>query len=148
MKVQKNTCYLEIPIDFAEITKGDVVKRCSNLDSIVQHINLIITSHLGENLFVDEFGCSVWEYDFDNTVKDSRLKDKVRDSLCVAVTSLEKRLDNVSVDAFISQAELGSLEFSRRIKKKVVVHVNGLVKETGEEFSYNEAFYLGPLSYY
>ncbi len=143
-----NSGYLNYPIDFGKLTKGLTLRRIPLRESIAQHLHLIITSYLGENLYDPTFGCSIWEYDFDNTVTDIRLRDLIRESLFTAVNLQEHRLNSLDVKVVISQAEINSLTTSKRIKKRVDIEINARLNSTSEEFKYFEYFYLGPLSYY
>ncbi len=143
-----NAGYINYPLDFEKLTKGYTLQRIPIRESIVQHLHLIITSYLGENLFDSSFGCSIWEYDFDNTVTDVRLRDLIRESLVVAINKWEHRLNAIDIGVVISQTEINSLTISKRIKKRVDIEINACLAVTGEEFKYFEYFFLGPLSYY
>lgn len=140
--------YITLNINFEEAIQGKPLKRVSLEDSIAQHLHLIITTHLGENAYEQNYGCSIWEFDFDNTLTDSRLKDRIKESLIESIALQEKRIGAVDVRVTIAQSEIDSLLDSKRIKKRVDIHITSTIKETGETIKYYEYFFLGPLSYY
>ncbi len=142
-----NIGYLNYPLNMNEIFKGKSLQKLSQRESIAKHLHLIITSQLGENLFEPTFGCSIWEYDFDNTVTDVRLRDLIKNSLVEAITNRELRIRGLEVKVVISQMEINGLRVLKRIKKRVDIQVKSRLLSTGEEFEYFEYFYLGPLSY-
>ncbi len=143
-----NNGYFNYPLDVDNIIKGNTLQRISLRESIAQHLHLIITSYLGENLFEPSFGCSVWEYDFDNTVTDVRLRDLIKESLVQAIAVQETRIKGLDIKVVISQAEINSIKVFKRIKKRVDIEINSRLVSTSEEFKYFEYFFLGPLSYY
>ncbi|MCW3788878.1 GPW/gp25 family protein [Plebeiibacterium sediminum] len=140
--------YFNYPLDVGKIIKGNTLHRISLRESISQHLHLIITSYLGENLFEPSFGCAIWQYDFDNTITDNRLRDLIKDSLEKAILSQEVRLKGVAIKVIISQSEINSLAVLKRIKKRVDIEVDAFLVSTNEAFKYFEYFYLGPLSYF
>ncbi len=143
-----NNGYFNYPLDFGKLTRGQTLQRIPLQESIAQHLHLIITSSLGENLYDSSFGCSIWEYDFDNTVTDIRLRDLIRNSLLAAIGNHELRLTSLDINVVISQAEINSLTISKRVKKRVDIDIKAKLVLTSEEFKYFEYFFLGPLSYY
>ncbi len=142
-----NIGYLNYPLNMNEIFKGNSLRKLSLRESIAQHLHLIITSQLGENLFEPTFGCSIWEYDFDNTVTDVRLRDLIKNSLEEAIINRELRIRGLEVKVVISQMEINGLRILKRIKKRVDIQIKSRLVSTSEEFEYFEYFYLGPLSY-
>ncbi len=140
--------YFNYPLDVGKIIKGNTLQRISLRESISQHLHLIITSYIGENLFEPSFGCAIWQYDFDNTVTDVRLRDLIKDSLVEAIVTQETRIKGLDVKVIISQSEINSLAVLKRIKKRVDIEINASLVSTSEEFRYFEYFYLGPLSYF
>jgi len=140
--------YLQYPLKFDKLMRGELLKRSSLEESVAQNLHLIITSHLGENLYDEFFGCAIWSYDFDNTITDTRLKDNIKESLISALVNQERRLSGLKVNVTISQAEINSLTTSKRIKKRADIEIVAQLISTGEEFRYFEYFFLGPLSYF
>lgn len=139
--------FIKLPIKFESIIERNVLKRCELKESIAQYIHLITTSYLGECRFDPSFGCSIWEYDFDNSMNDLTLKENIRESLYNAITQNEKRLNSIEVIVKITQSEINSFTLSKRIKKRIDIQINAKIIKTNEQFNYFEFFFLGPLSY-
>jgi phage baseplate assembly protein W len=147
-KTDKSYKYFKLPIDFDKLMEKEILPKCNLKESIAQYIHLIATSYLGECRFNVDFGCSLWEYDFDNSMTETTLRDNLISSLTFAISNNEKRLNNVEVAVKISQMEMTATSDAIRVKKKVDIDVNAKVIKTNETFKYYEFFFLGPLSYY
>jgi phage baseplate assembly protein W len=106
-----------------------------------------MTTAFGELSSDENFGCSIWEYDFDNLTTGHKIKELIRESLYDAIGQYEKRLDGVRVDLLVRQEEIAHEVFGYRIKKKLSVTVTGVLRATNEKFTYEDSFYTGPLSH-
>ncbi|MBN2484896.1 MAG: GPW/gp25 family protein [Bacteroidales bacterium] len=140
--------YYTLPLNYASLKGRKAHDTCGLQTSVAQYIHLITTTYLGEFRVDPEFGCNVWEYDFDNTVTDNSLKENLKKSILNALDKYEKRLHNSSVTVSIKQVEVDELFKSKRIKKRIEIEIKAKLSATNETFSYFEYFYLGPLSYY
>ncbi len=120
---------------------------CSLQQSVAQHLHLIITTSFGELPADENFGCSIWEHDFDNITSAHKIKEFIRESLQSSIEQYEKRLDNVRIDLLISQEELANSPQGARVKKKITVTITGLLRSTNEKFVYEDSFFTGPLAY-
>ena len=147
-KTDKSYKYYKLPIDFDKLMEKEELLKCNLKESIAQYIHLIATSYLGECKFDVAFGCSLWEYDFDNSMTEVTLRDNLISSLTQAITNNEKRLSNVEVSVRISQMEMVAVSQAIRVKKKIDIDVIAKIIKTNESFKYYEFFFLGPLSYY
>lgn len=128
--------------------KGDLHDRCSMRESINQHINLIITTAFGEMQQDENFGCGIWDCDFDNLTSSNKIREKIKLSVQQAVTNYEQRLQSVKVDVFIKEEELNTTINGRQVKRKMDIQVTAVTKLTSEQFSERYSFFTGPLSYY
>lgn len=114
--------------------------------SISQHIELIIFTRYGEHRHNSNFGCEIWDLDFELVVSERIWEEKFRPSLLRSVTTYEPRLYQVEVD--VSMSEVEQLFFGRNvseIKKKVEISVNGIIQATGERYTFNTSLFLSPL---
>jgi len=118
--------------------------RVSLQQSVMQHLHLLLTTAFGEFPGDEEFGCGIWDHDFDNVTSAHKLREIVRQSLLISIREKEKRLSRIRVDLLILQEEVPGVH---SIKKKVSVTVSGVLTETNEPFSFRDSFYVGPLSY-
>lgn len=140
--------YYTLPIRFSELKEQKAHSTCDLKTSVAQYIHLITTTYLGEYRIDPDFGCSIWEFDFDNTMTDNRMKEGLKRSLLHALEKYEKRLHNFEITVSITQAELTHLVDSKRVKKRIEVKIKAVLIHTNEPFTYFEFFFLGPLSYY
>lgn len=128
--------------------KGEPHGQCTLEASITQYIHLIITTAFGEMQQDEQFGCEFWDTDFDNRMTNTRIRDKIKESVLHSVTHYEKRLQSVKVEVFIKEEELPNKINGRQIKKRLDVQLKAVNKLTNEPYLFRDSFYTGPLSYY
>jgi hypothetical protein len=139
--------FYSLPMAVENIMHKQELQRCSLQQSVFQHLHLLLTTSFGEFPADDVFGCGVWDHDFDIVTSAHKLKEMIRLSLLNSIMDQEKRLGNVRVEIVLKQEEVPGLGTARRIKKKIDITVNGILKLTNERFSYRDSFFVGPLSY-
>jgi phage baseplate assembly protein W len=139
--------YYSLPLTPAGMMRQNEHPKCSLAQSVASHLRLIMTTAFGELSSDENFGCSIWEYDFDNLTTGHKIKELIRESLYDAIGQYEKRLDGVRVDLLVRQEEIAHEVFGYRIKKKLSVTVTGVLRATNEKFTYEDSFYTGPLSH-
>lgn len=121
--------------------------RVSLQNSVIQYLHLLLTTAFGEFSGDEEFGCGLWDHDFDNVTSAHKLKEIIRQSLLKSIQEKEKRLTGVRVDLLIVQEELPETKGMRSVKKKVNITVSGTLQLTNERLNFRDSFYVGPLSY-
>jgi phage baseplate assembly protein W len=139
--------FYTLPMAVEAVMQKQELPRCSMQQSVMQHLHLLLTTSFGEFPADEVFGCGVWDHDFDIVTSAHKLKEMIRLSLMTSITDQEKRLGNVRVEIVLKQEEVPSFQGGRRIKKKIDITVNGILKLTNERFSYRDSFFVGPLSY-
>lgn len=142
----KNHFY-KLPLSFTGIMQKNDHKTCSLQQSIAQHLHLIITTAFGELSVDEDFGCCIWEYDFDNITSSHKIKEFIRESLTDALIRYEKRLTDARVELEIGQEEKANQKMGCRVKKKITITITGLLNATNEKFIYEDSIFTGPLSY-
>ncbi|NHE58475.1 GPW/gp25 family protein [Cyclobacterium plantarum] len=142
----KNHFY-KLPFSLVGIMQKKDHRTCSLEQSIAQHLHLIITTAYGELSMDEQFGCCIWEYDFDNITSSHKIKEFIRESLSNAILRYEKRLGNTRVELEIGQEEMASQKNGCRVKKKITITITGWLNATNEKFIYEDAIFTGPLSY-
>ena len=121
---------------------------CELRSSIAQNINLIITSKYNEHRFDDTYGCEIWDMDFELILNESAWKDKVNKSVLQTVKKHEMRLDDIDSEINISEEEFVNKRTGfKGIRKKVMITITAIVKETGQQFKFNSYLFLSPLSF-
>ncbi|GAA5084127.1 GPW/gp25 family protein [Chryseobacterium ginsengisoli] len=138
--------YYKIPFDFESLTEKNDAEKISLDSSVSQHLFLLATTALGECKFDETYGSEIWEMDFDLMKSDNKLKELISATLKKSISMHEKRLVVEDVEVFVNDHNLGTLG-KKRMKKKVTIAVKGLILETNRSFTFNNAFFVGPLSY-
>jgi phage baseplate assembly protein W len=143
-----NIDYYTLPLRPDKLLRKEMHEKCSLKDSIAQHIHLIITTAFGEMQQDENFGCSIWDCDFDNLTSSNKIREKIKLSILQSVVNYEQRLQSVKVDVFIKEQELNTTINGRQVKKRMDINITAVNKVTNEKFVYQDYFFTGPLSYY
>ncbi|MFD2285270.1 hypothetical protein GJU39_05235 [Pedobacter petrophilus] len=135
------------PFRFNAIFSGTGLQPTDLGKSISNHIELIIFTRYGEHRYRNDFGCEIWDLDFELIVSESLWEEKFRKSLLKSISDYEFRIDNIAVEVRITEVEnVYPLRKITEIKKKVDITVRALIKTTGEKYFFNTALFLSPLS--
>jgi phage baseplate assembly protein W len=140
--------YFSLPLSLDTVLQKQDLPRCSLQQSVYQHIHLILTTAFGEMTDDAEYGCWIWENDFDNVTSNNKIREQIKQSLLHAVNKYEPRIQNVKVEILIKQEELPAKINGRHVKKMLDVTISGKLTATKEAIVYNDRFFTGPLSYY
>lgn len=138
--------YYKLPMDFSRILQKQDLPDVNLEESVGQHIQLLITTVLGENKDDPQYGCQLWDNDFDIRASNNEVKEQVELSIRASINRYEKRLTQTRVVAQISQEELMGVS-AKKVKKKIKVTVTGVLARNKTEFHYSSFFYVSPLSY-
>ena len=139
--------FLNKPFRFNSIFSGADLQATDLGKSISNHIELIIFTRYGEHRYQRDFGCEIWDLDFELIVSESIWEEKFRKSLLKSITDYEFRIYNTEVEVRITEVEnVYPLRKITEIKKKVDISVRSLIKNTGEKYFFNTALFLSPLS--
>lgn len=138
--------YYKIPLAFENIFQGKNLPSCSLGESIAQHIQLMIETRYGEHQGDMNFGCEIWNFDFQLMVNLDDYEQKIRGSLLRAIEKYERRLNQVDVNIKISDEEVyNTVSGNKEMKKQAAITVNALIKETAEAFYFRTEFHLNPI---
>ena len=130
-----------------EVPEGVDFPTCSELESIDQHLELILTTCQGEHLFNPDFGCGIWEMDFDRVESRQKWEDQFTEHIVQAVSKFEKRLTGVTVAIRVADTvRENAVTRTTAIKKKVSVQINGKLASEGANCGFNYTLFLGPLT--
>ncbi len=140
--------FYSLPLKLDKLMKGDAHPKCNLKESIAQHLHLIITTSFGEMQQDQEFGCSIWDCDFDNLTASNKIRENIKLSIQQSASKYEQRLENIKVEIYIKEEELITQINGRQVKKRMDVHISAINKLTSEKFNYLDHFFTGPLSYY
>lgn len=138
--------YYKLPLDFSRVLQKQDLPEVNLEESVGQHIQLLITTVLGENKDDPNYGCQLWDNDFDIKASNNEVKEKVEQSIRTSINRYEKRLTQTRVAATISQEEMTNTG-TKKVKKKIRVTVTGVLAKNKIDFQYTSYFYVSPLSY-
>lgn len=140
--------YLSLPLQLERVMKQAELPKCSLLESVKQHLHLLLTTGFGEFPGDASFGCGIWDHDFDSVSSVHKLKETIRLSLLQAIQQKEPRLGHPRVELTLTQEELPQAAGARRVKKRIDVTIYGTLLLTNERFPpHKYTFFVGPLSY-
>lgn len=135
------------PLKINALLKGLDLNHSDTGKSISDHIQLIIFTRYGENRHNPEFGCEIWDLDFELIVSELLWEEKFRRSLLRSISQYETRIDHIEVEVKITEVEnIYPLRKITEIKKKVDITIRALLKTTGEKYYFNTNLYLSPLT--
>lgn len=137
--------YYKIPLRFDRLLNGLGLTECSLGESIAQYIQLIIGTRYGEHQADSNFGCEIWNFDFELMVKKEDYELRLKHSLEHTISVYETRLANVEVVITIGEKEIVNLVGSAEMKNQAIIVVYATVKETDEPFYFKTIFYLNPI---
>ena len=124
------TKFCKLPLDFEALLSEDVensrLASCSEIESIDQFIELLISTAPGEHAFDKEFGCEIFFLDFESIVSHTRWEGQFSEYITKAITRHEKRLTGVNVRVIIDDTTRQDNVFDApAVKKRVQVYVYG-----------------------
>lgn len=141
--------YYKLPIKFDSVFNEDGKKMatCSEISSIDQYIELLLTTCPGEHKFNKQFGCRIWDMDFERVVSRKKWEDDFTAYVLEAIQLFEKRLSNVNIRINIKDvARQDHTLQTTAIKKEVTIVVTARLVSNNEYCKFQYALYLGPLS--
>lgn len=142
------TCY-RLPIRFDKLLneEGGDLAKCSELESIDQHIELLLTTCPGENKFDRDWGCHIWDMDFERVVSRSTWEKDFNSHILAAIQKYEKRINDIIVEIEIHEVTREDYALqTTAIKKRITVNVNAILISNNKKCSFKYILYLGPLS--
>lgn len=142
-----NPAYYTLPLSLDLILQKQDLPRCSLQQSVYNHIHLILTTAFGEMSNDPNYGCAIWENDFDNLTSNNKIREHIKQSLIKALNQYETRIQNVKIDILIKQEEQQTILTGRHVKKMLYINVQALLLATRETIQYSDRFFTGPLSY-
>lgn len=141
--------YYKLPLDISRFFSGDTgqLEQCSELESIDQHLALILLSRPGEHGFDSEFGTRLWEMDFENISSINKWKARFTALAKEAIEKYENRLKDIELTIDIKEVvreETAMQGFS--VRKRVDLIILGTVISINQKRGFKHILYLGPLS--
>lgn len=140
--------FYPLPIPFKDIIERKEIKKCNIQTSIAQKLHIILVTAFDECRYNSQFGCIVWEYDFENIFNLNGWKDLVTKSIIETIRENEKRLKNIQVNISVNQEMSGEEKTVQKIaiRKRLDIEVKGNLQKTNELFVFSESIYVSPLA--
>lgn len=144
-----NEEYYCMPFDFSSIVEenGLGVRRCGELESVDQHIELLIGTYPGEHSFDYSYGTDIWELDFERIVSLNAWKTQFIDCLSRSISQYERRITDCQYRLNVEEVLRENAVVSNvSVRKRVDIYVEATLVSTGERCGFHYVLYLGPLS--
>jgi phage baseplate assembly protein W len=142
-----SSIFYKIPLQLRSVLEGHELPACDLPQSITQNLELIIMTRFGEHRSNPDFGCEIWELDFELIISESMWEEKLRLSLLKSIASHETRLSNIHIDVDINEIEkFYFLKKQTEVKKRVTIKLTATIQKTGEPFTFDTSLFLSPLS--
>ncbi|MEQ9440327.1 MAG: GPW/gp25 family protein [Cyclobacteriaceae bacterium] len=140
--------YYQLPLQFSNLIGKKRHGLCTLEDSIRQHIHLIIKTHYHEYRFDPNYGCYIWDKDFDNIQSVSKWKDELEDLVLQSLNAYEKRLMNIHVTIKVDEPETIDPRTNQIIRhqKRITIQTLGTIKKTNQPLQHTEFMFFSPLS--
>lgn len=142
-------CFYRIPFDFASILdeKRGYASLCTELDSIDQHLEMLIGTYPGEHSYDGKYGTEIWELDFERIVSLDTWKNRFTECLSQSISKFEKRISNCEYHLEVNDVLKESAVSSNvSVRKKVEIFIDATLNSTGERCRLYYTLFLGPLS--
>lgn len=139
--------FLNKPLNLNQVFKSHRLQGADLGKSISNYLELIIFTRKGEHRYNPDFGCEIWDLDFELIVSESLWEERFRKSLLQSITQYEQRIEQVDVNVQITEVEqfMPSKKLVE-IKKKVAIYVQARMRETNERYAFSTSLFLSPLS--
>ena len=139
----------KLPIDYSRLFESDIRNLTTQpvKDAIRQNIELILTTSPGEHKFNPQFGCKIWNLDFERAESKGVWEDQFQQFISEAVNLYEPRIHDVEVYVGFSDAKREDATMKAVfIKTKANIVINARLNDTDEKVSYSYSLFLGPLN--
>jgi len=141
--------YYKLPLDYVRVfeTKIRNLSLCNEKESIDQHLELLLTTCPGEHKYDPNYGCKIWDMDFERVVSMSRWEDLFMKYITEAIENYEPRISNVEIKVqFFDTKRVYEFPEATSIKKRVDIQIDATIVSTGLKCKFVYSLYLGPLS--
>lgn len=137
--------FYKLPLRLDQVIRKNRLTACPLKHSIAQNLHLLISTYRGESAYSDEFGCSLWDEEF-NIQLNFNWKETLIESLKQAVGRFEKRLQLLDVKVLMQEQNELLKEGNLRIRKCLHIEIRGLIKKTNEPFNFRDIIFISPLA--
>jgi phage baseplate assembly protein W len=137
--------FYKLPLRLDQIILKKKLATCPLNHSIAQNLHLVISTYRGEATYSDDFGCSLWDEEF-NIQLNVNWKESLVNSLKQAVDKFEKRLQLQEVKVLMQEQNELLKEGNLRVRKCLHIEIWGIIKKTNEPFHFRDIIFISPLA--
>lgn len=137
--------YYQLPLRLDQVIRKQPLAVCNMKDSIAQNLHLIIGTYRGESAYSPDFGCSVWDEEFNITL-NPRWKENLYESLRKAIALFEKRLSVTDIKAFLEERTERTAKDRLIVRKSLRIDITGVIRKTNEQFNFRDQMYISPVA--
>lgn len=120
---------------------------CTELESIDQHIELLLTTCPGELKFDQDWGCHIWDMDFQRVISHNTWEKDFKSHVLAAIQKYEKRISDIGIEIDIHEVTREDYALqTTAIKKRVTLKINAILVSNNKKCGFKYILYLGPLS--
>lgn len=142
--------YYSLPLDLKEfITNHRGIPACTEVESINSHLGLLITTCPGEHKFDKDWGCNIWDFDFEKITSSLRWEMRCAEQVLDMAKKYEPRLKDITVEVHVNEVNTNNATNDPpSVKKKVNLYFNATLVSTGKPYHFLFQLYLGPIVAY
>jgi phage baseplate assembly protein W len=137
--------FYRLPLRLDQIVQKKRHPSCPLKHSIAQNLHLIISTYRGEAAYSDEFGCSLWDEEF-NIQLNLRWRENLCESLGQAIEKFERRLQLQEVKASMEEQNELLANENLRVRRCLHIEIRGMIRKTNEPFNFRDTIYISPLA--
>ncbi|SOD90069.1 GPW/gp25 family protein [Spirosoma fluviale] len=141
-----NQVFYRHPIRFGSIMAGQEMPTCGVGTSIAQMLYLLLHTQYGELRSDRSFGCKIWDFDYDSTVRSSYWIDQLCESLETAIQRHERRLKKPQVSVQFQPVVHRLDGLPQDYQQLATVTISAILQETEEPFRFTTQLHLSHLS--
>lgn len=141
--------HYQAPLHFKSLFEdgNHQLAHCTLMESIDQHLELLLTTCPGEHAFDAEYGCRIWDMDFERVLSKSQWEETFSSYIKEAVVNFEKRITEVEIKILMKDIQWDDALFkTTTVRKRVEVIVLGYLRENGQKCGFRYTLYMGPLA--
>ncbi|HCC53260.1 MAG TPA: type VI secretion system baseplate protein TssE [Porphyromonadaceae bacterium] len=141
--------YYKIPMDFVRIFEPNIrnLSMYTEKESIEKNLKLILTTCPGESKYDPEFGCKIWDLDFERVVSQARWEGTFVEHIVEAIRKYEQRVSNVVPKvSFVDTKKDYEFSGATSVRKRADISIDATIISTGKRYCFFYSLYLGPLS--
>lgn len=138
-----------LPLDTGAFLNSKSLPKCAIEESIAGHIHLLLLTSYDECSFDPDFGCEIWEHEFEHSQISKIWIDRMSMQMKVLLEKYEQRLINIMVKALITEKEFkndNTNQSTVRLQKCLTINLNANLTSTNEPFYFKDSIFISPFS--